>query len=370
MRKLVLSAVAAATLGPAVSFAAISVNVAPLSTFGGGDGWLSPGEGGYSFLGTANNERGIAFGNNHVYLVSRSGGNFIRRLDPLSGADLGSPLDTTGVTGGTFAVSSVGVGGDGAIYVANLTTNSSTSPFKIYKWATEATTSPPAVFSGPTLSGARVGDDLAIIGSGSSTRLVAGFNSTPSVAGNNGYAIIDPTAGTSTNVGFVGTPPNAGDFRLGITFTDASHVLGTAGSSLYRYSSFSGSSGTLLGSPAIPDPAGATADRLLAYTVLGGTPVLAIQSTGDSHISLYDVTDPNAPVYLASGNNTTGALTANGNGTGALAWNVIDANTANLYAMSSNQGIQAFIVTVPEPATVALAAVAGLPLLARRRRSR
>ena len=42
----------------------------------GGDGWLAPGEGGYTFLGTANNERGLAYGNGHLYLVSRSGGNF------------------------------------------------------------------------------------------------------------------------------------------------------------------------------------------------------------------------------------------------------------------------------------------------------
>src|SRR6266567_4376942 len=82
--------------------------LAPLSSFGGGDGWLAPGEGGYTFLGTANNERGIAFGNGHVYLVSRNGGNFIRILDPLTGADLGS-LNNTGISGGTFAVNNIAV---------------------------------------------------------------------------------------------------------------------------------------------------------------------------------------------------------------------------------------------------------------------
>jgi hypothetical protein len=100
---------------------------------------------------------------------------------------------------------------------------------------------------------------------------------------------------------------------LGITFGDSSHVLGTAGSSLYRYSSFSGGAGTLLGSPSIPDPAGATADRLMAYAVVGGIPLLAVQSIGDSHVSLYDVSDPNVPVWWPSANNTSGALTANAN---------------------------------------------------------
>src|SRR5262249_2344943 len=150
------------------------------------------------------------------------------------------------------------------------------------------------------------------------------------------------------------------DFRLGITFADASHVLGTAGSSLYRYTSFSGSTGTLIASPAIPDPAGATADRLLQYTTINGIPLLAVQGIGDSHVSVDDGTNPASPIYLASGNNTSGTLTANGNGTGEIAWGdeVNNGNgtfTRTLYAMSSNQGIQAFKVTlVPEPATVSL----------------
>ena len=193
--------------------------------------------------------------------------------------------------------------------------------------------------------------------------LVLGYGSSPAVTGINGYAIVDPTSGTATRVAFPGTPPNNGDFRLGLTFTDSSHVLGTQGSSLYRYSSFSGTSGTLIGSPAIPDPAGATADRLLQYTTINGTPLLAVQSIGDSHVSIYDVTDPSAPIYLASGNNTSGSLTANGNGTGQIAWgNVLNNGDGTfsriLYAMSTNQGIQAFTVTlVPEPASIALSAL-------------
>ena len=156
--------------------------------------------------------------------------------------------------------------------------------------------------------------------------------------------------------------------------SDSSHVLGTAGSSLYRYSSYSGSSGTLIGSPAIPDPSGATADRLLAYTTLGGMSLLAIQSIGDSHVSLYDASNPAAPVYLASGNTTSGTLTANGNGTGEMAWGDTIVNgdgtfSKVLYGMSSNQGIQAFLVTVPEPGPLGLG-VLGLGLAALWRRVR
>jgi hypothetical protein len=339
---------------------AATITLAPLATWSpNGDGWLAPGEGGYAFLGTGNNERGLAFGNGHLYLVSRSGGTFIRRLDSATGADLGSPLDTTGVSGGTFTVNTAAVGSDGAIYVNNLTTQSTTSPVKVYRWATEGAAPTVAYTGDGGLAGSRLGDSLATDGS----VLALGYGSSPVVAGNNAYAIVDPALGVATRVAFAGTPPNGGDFRLGITFTDASHVLGTQGSSLYRYSSFSGTTGTLISSPAIPDPVGATADRLLSFTTINGVPLLAMQSVGDSHVSVYDLTDPSAPVWLASGNNTSGPLTGNGNGTGQLAWGDIVDNgngtlTRTLYAMSTNQGIQAFNVTlVPEPASIALLAL-------------
>ncbi len=349
-----------------------AATMTPLLSFGGGDGWLAPGEGGYTFLGTGNNERGLAYGNGHVYLVSRTGGTNVRILNPTTGADLGG-LNVTGVSGGTFTLSAAGVGGDGAIYAANLTTQSTTTPFTVYKWATEASAPTVAYTGDGGLAASRAGDDLAVTGSGSGTRIAAGYNSTPNVAGNNGYSIIDPTAGTATAIAFAGTPPNAGDLRLGLTFVDATHVLGTAGSSLYRNTSYSGSTGTLINSPAIPDPSGATADRLLGYTTFGGMSILAIQSIGDSHVSIYDASNPAAPVYLASGLNVTGTPAANGNGTGQIAWGAITNNADGsvsrvLYAMSTNQGIQAFIVTVPEPATLSLVGLLSVCGLSVRRR--
>ncbi len=110
-------------LSPAQAQVALSA----LSSFGGGDGWLAPGEGGYAYLGTGNNERGLGYGNGHVYLVSHASiagttAN-VRILNPLTGADLGG-LNNTGVSGGTFTVNNIGVGSDGAVYVGNLTTQS------------------------------------------------------------------------------------------------------------------------------------------------------------------------------------------------------------------------------------------------------
>jgi len=157
-------------------------SISPLASFGGGDGWLSPGEGGYAYLTTGNTERGLAYANGHLYLSSRAAsGTAVRILNPQTGAELGV-LDSTGITGGTFALSMLAAGGDGAIYAANLTVQATTSPFKVYRWAAESS-APVLAYSGTPIAGGRVGDTLAASGSGGSTRLVAGFGSSPGVTG-------------------------------------------------------------------------------------------------------------------------------------------------------------------------------------------
>ena len=57
------------------------ITISPLTTFGGGDGWFKPGEGGYTYLTTGATERGLGFGNGHLYLVSRASGREIRILN-------------------------------------------------------------------------------------------------------------------------------------------------------------------------------------------------------------------------------------------------------------------------------------------------
>src|SRR6478672_13438135 len=104
--------IAAAAMATAAS---AQVTLSPLSSFGGGDGWLAPGEGGYVYLGTGSNERGMGYGNGHVYLVSHAniGGTTanVRILDGLTGSDLGA-LNNLGISGGTFLVNNIAVGGD------------------------------------------------------------------------------------------------------------------------------------------------------------------------------------------------------------------------------------------------------------------
>lgn len=330
------------------SASAIDVTLEPLTSFRG-DGWFAPGEDGYGFLGTGNLERGLAYGNGHLYLVSRAGGVNVRILDPLTGAEMGS-LNTTGISGGTFAANMVGVGGDGAIYVGNLST-AADSNFKVYRWADEAA-APTVAYD--NLSGLpRTGDSFAVIGSGAGTRIAA------SGSGSNGFVLVDPTAGTSTAVSpIAGT--GAGDFRLGLTFVDADTVIGTQGVN-FRVAD---TDGTLVGSA----PTTSASERLIGYNIVAGVPLLATVDTVSSLVRIYDATDPTNPALLTSGTTVSGTLAANGNGVGSVAWGPTTGDSATLYAMSANQGIQAFTVTVPEPGALSLLALGGVALLLRRRK--
>ncbi|MEP0861531.1 MAG: hypothetical protein HRF52_08850, partial [Ignavibacterium sp.] len=116
-------------------------------------------------------ERGLAYGktsdgteavNDRVYVVSRSGGALnVRILDAATGNDIGT-LNTTGITGGTFALNDIGVTEDGKIIGANLTSNTSTSAFKFYYWNNE--TSVPDTLFTYIGDAVRLGDKFTVVG--------------------------------------------------------------------------------------------------------------------------------------------------------------------------------------------------------------
>lgn len=352
-----------------------------------GDGWFAPGEEGYTFLGTGNNERGLAFspaalngtGSDQLYLVSRSGGTSVRILDAATGLETGT-LDVTGIAGGTFAISSIGVADDGAIYATNLVTNANAATaantFKVYRWAT--TVSTPAVVFNSALAAFRLGDNMAVTGSGASTTLVAGYG-----AGTSAPAFASINLGSGAGTTHTVTGVAVGDFRLGVTFLDNDTILATQGGTTLsaagqlRLVDFVGGSAaaTLIDSTSqtIQAPFTVSSERPLDYATVGGVPVLATIDTGsgstpgNSTVRIYDMTDPANPVFLTSGFNTSGTLITNGNGVGSVQWGTVTGDTATLYAMSTNQGIQAFTFMIPEPSS-ALLGLAGLGVLMPRRR--
>lgn len=350
-----------------------------LSSFGGGDGWLAPDEPNTPvgdpnpYLGSGNNERGLTYDSAtaHLYLVSRSAGVAVRILNAVTGEDLGAlDTDTSIINGGFFALNMISAAPDGAIYAGSLSLNWVSSSFKIYKWANES--SPPTVVydslanSPPIPVALRIGDTLDVFGSGANTRLVAGYGSNPNPPESNGYAVIDPGNSTATHIAFAGTPPASGDFRLGITFLDNDSVIGSQGGGPTRLTTFSGGTGTVDATLTLSS----AAERPMDYTIVAGIPLLATVETGSSAsastVHVYDMTNPAAPVLVAT-DKIASTANANANGTGAVAWGAINGKTATLYAMNTNNGIQAFTVTVPEPSAIALLTTS-IALLHRRRR--
>jgi hypothetical protein len=257
------------------------------------------------------------------------------------------------------------------IYGSSLTVNSTTDPFKVYRWASQSSGTTVSYSGNAGLAGARVGDDIAAFGSDASGSLAFGFGTTPSVTGNNSFSVVSTGAvGTASAVAYTGG--SAGDFRLGITFADADTVLGTQGSATVRRVSFSGTSGTLDGSNTL----NTNNERGILYFSAYGTPLLATIVTGSvsnmNTVRLYDATNLTTlgtATYLTQINLATSS-NANANSTGAIAFGTVN-GTPTLYAMNTNNGIQA-IQVVPEPSTVAVVGactvgLAGLMLRGRRR---
>jgi hypothetical protein len=361
---------------------AFGQTLSPLTTFGS-NGWLAPNA--IPQLLTDNSSRGLGVSptTGNLVLPSRTTGttgNNVWVISGSTGAVTGSLTPPAGgYTGGTFIINGAGVGADGAVYVANLAT-AAASAFKVYKWSSDSDFVTPAsvAFSGTFTGGApRYGDAFAVYGSGTAAKFAAaGSNS--SVANVNSYFAVGTLSGTSTQsataylqvVNSQTTTAANNGYRLGLSFINDSSLLGTqGGNKLY--------STTFIPSVSNIETTGTTnwtsSNRPVAYLSHNGTPYVATIDTNSSSVSLFDLTNPALPLLTGMGNTTVGALTANGNGTGGIGWGPYLGNDQyTLYAMSSNQGIQAFVVTVPEPSTYAMlggaSVVIGL-IASRKRRS-
>ncbi len=113
--------------------------------------------------------------NNHLYVVSRVGGNYLYVLDAASGDTL-KHLNTEGISEGTYEINMVAATQDGQIIVGNLAAWGG-QIFRLYHYKDE--------FDEPTLIvdgfyedyGVRVGDALAAVGRGDHIRIfVSGSN--------------------------------------------------------------------------------------------------------------------------------------------------------------------------------------------------
>jgi hypothetical protein len=362
---------------------AFGQTLSPLTTFGS-NGWLAPDSNPY--LTTGNFERGMGWNPVTKNLVLPSRGNFANNVAIINGTTgiVTGTLNTTGVSGGTLALMGAGVSSDGAIYVPNLSsgTTPSNSPFKIYKWTGENDTNAPTIaFSqvnpATTTGGWRFGDAFDVYGSGTAAKFASAGSTTgtSSSLANNGNFMIGALDGSNANTIYRAIPNTltaSNDYRLSVAFVDADTIIGNQGASakitdFVAATTLSNTGAIVTGSIAL-----GAADRPLDYTVINGQALMAVVNTNSALISIYDITNPAAATLLTTGSTVSGALTGNANGTGGVQWGEMLSPTSQvLYAMSSNQGIQAMVFqAVPEPSTYAVmgGAFAVIGLVASRKR--
>lgn len=359
MRRLMIALLAASAAALAAEARALSL--APLTSFSG-DGWLSPAEDGN--LTTDNTQRGLAYhgASDTVYVVDRNGGLSVNLYNGTTGAPSGS-LDVTGVAGGLFPLNVIDTADDGTIYAAALATSGDAF---VWRWANAAAT-PTLAFQGTFTGLGRLGDSIAVIGSGTDTRIAV------SGSGSDGVLILDTADGstfTATGVSPITNVP-AGGMRLGLDFIDSGTLIGeqtippNAPVVLYTADIASATGAAFAKNSSSEAPLGYYSDG-------AGTELLATVDITSSSVRLYDATDLTLLTttgFLDIANNLGGtASVANGNGVGNARFGVAPDGSLRLYALNTNNGIQAFEV-VPEPAALALALVsfAGVALARRRR---
>jgi hypothetical protein len=282
-------------------------------------------------------ERGMAYGNGSVYVVSRNAGANVRVLSAADGTDTGL-LDVTGVEGGLFPLNAVDVSDDGFIFAANMTLNASTAPFKFYHWS--ANDAAPVAVTTTVTDAVRLGDKFTVTGS---------------VA--NGTAQVWAASATAANAKVYVWTMNGGTFNTvpvvislsdNITggaaavepLVDGSFWMSYNGSGVKKYAA----DGTLVGS--VPTTVIATGSNSISHIGYNnsGDELLAVFTYGVGNENAKVISIPNGVIEDAVLVGMTPALrqVANGNGAGDVSVRVNDDLSYTIFVLSTNNGVGAY----------------------------
>jgi hypothetical protein len=303
------------------------------------------------FSTSGNSERGLSYGfvggNHRLYIVSRNGtfgGKQVYIYNAATGDSVGR-LDTTGTTGGTHVVSDVEVSTNGVIFVCNLTTNASTSPFKVYKYTSEGAAPVLAInYTAPVA--ARLGDKFTVTGSTADNSIIiwaASANTqelykfTTTDNGNTFSAAILPLSGlTGTSFGSASVGP----------LTDGSFYWNSGGFNVKRYTA----AGTVVGTvPGTVVATGSNAVRFLRTFIGDEYFITFAYGSGNENGRIVKVRYAIPDSSVLFGTTTTLGTNTNSGGTGDVSVRKISDLEYNVFVLSTNNGFGAYKVILPIP---------------------
>ena len=323
---------------------------------------LAPGS--RTYLTTGDTQRGLAFDPilTNLVLVSRSTTNGVHLLTAATGADAGemdlSYMQTRSPIPGTYPINACGVADDGAVYVCNLLASDnyptgSADYFAIYRWADASGTATQAgAYGGSPLGegtfgfGAgggtlgRIGDSMAVRGSGINTEILCPFRNGTNVC------IFTTTDGTTFTANIIaitnlvasigGTDPFTGNSPLALGCAFGTGKTFWAKSANYNlrqvsYDLATGQGGVIGSYPLPGSEAPIGVDNSNGYVA-----AIGVNET-PQNLAIFNL--------LAAGGPSLSSLldreffpadNSNGNSTGAVA---VDAAGGRMFALDSNSGI-------------------------------
>ena len=332
------------------------------------DGFLSPAEN--SFLAAGDHTRGMAYNpaTNSLVVVSRVGGTGSGIIISSTGNQTGT-LNTTGITGGAIILGPLGIDDAGVLYASNVASPvSGASAVKVYRWA-DQNAAPTVAFTSTNVTAGRLGDNIAVTGSGISTKVALGESNSTGTGLRHSFAVLstlDGSAFTGQLVTFNAPSaiPPVSSFQRGITFLDSDTVVGAIGAANGNMT-IADFTSLAVGTVVDTNPQTSGSERLMDITTIAGINYLATLDSSNSTVRVYNFSDPLNPFVEATATFT--GTVANGNGSGGVSWGPVTADSATLYALNTNTGIFAYTFQVPEP-SVAMLGLAGLGVLLNRRR--
>lgn len=283
----------------------------------------------------ADTERGMAAGGGNLYAVSRNAGAFVRVFDPVTGLETGT-LNTTGVTGGTFALNDAEVSGDGVVLAANMAMNtavSGTAVFKVYQL--DATAAPVPVIEYALPGIARLGDKFTVVGNfddGSAT-LYAADGSNPRVFK---FTLTDGVFGAPEIITMAvvqGSTPAVAPLP------DGSFYYNANGQSLSKLNA----DGTLIGT--VPGGIIATGSNSIKYLGTDGEDeIVAVFNYGVGQERIKVIRIPSGDPTLAVLEFETPSMrgNANANGSGDVAFIPGLDGSVHLYILATNNGFAGY----------------------------